>query len=367
MASDIAEMFKQNFLEFVQDNDQLKLSPTITSILADIKTEFTENEGYWSPPPVESLSYFYQLDHILSECQANKRSLLSRLDPVQRSIERTLNDIKGNLIQTRDNIMQKINTDTAYSTSKLFSSSMYPTRKDAPMSGVFEEEIEKIVTWLEPNDGFKAIGVHGMCGTGKTTLVKMVLDDQRVKKKFMNRILWVCLYDLTSVEEMDIRIVKEMLAQLDDDPDLLMEEPEDGSLVERLYDKLKIKGGRYLIVLDGVWHYNKWFNNLYDDVNGAETKRLLFSHALPKEGSGCAVIVTSRQKEVTNVLVNGKNLIHLKPWDDEKLKEFVKQCLAKEGKSEMSQKKIDLIAYHCHGLPLVAEFLSGWIAEQIPD
>ncbi|XP_020228804.1 putative disease resistance protein RGA1 [Cajanus cajan] len=298
MASDIAEMLKQNFLECVRDSE-LNLASTITPLLTDIANEFTNNKVFWSPPPVKSLSYLYQLDHTLAECRANKRTFLSScLDPVERSNEKTLTYIKHKLIQMRGN-----NTENANSTSILFTSSMYPTRKDAPNITVFEKEIEKIVTWLESNDGFKAIGVHGMCGTGKTTLVKMVLDDQRVRKKYEEP-LWVCLYDLTSSDEMDIKIVKEMLAQLGDDPDLLTEqpdllteepdlltaEPKDDWLVERLHEKLK--GRRYLIVLDGVWHCNEWFNNLYDN------NTVRFSQALPKDEGG-AVIVTSRQKEVT--------------------------------------------------------------------
>ncbi|TKY46863.1 disease resistance protein [Spatholobus suberectus] len=361
MASDVAEILKENFLEFVQEKE-LNLSPVITSLLNEIKEEFTENKGYWSPPPVESLSYLYQLDHTLAECRANKRtfSLLSRFDPVERNHEKTLSDIKGKLLHVRKSI---VNANTS---STLFTSCMYPTRKDTPNFPVFDGEIQKIVNWLESSDGFKAIGIHGMCGTGKTTLAKMVLDDQRVREKYKKPI-WVCLYDLQSNDEMDIRIVKEMLAHLNDDPDLLLEEPEDDWLVEKLYDKLKAQK-KYLIVLDGVWHCNGWFSNLYDDDGKARgMNKLLFSQALPKDIGG-AVIVTSRQKELTSKLVRGKNLIHLKPWDEEKLKEFVKQCLARQGKSPVpipQEKIIDDVTSHCHGLPLVAVILSDWIAEQI--
>ncbi|KAL9319787.1 hypothetical protein ACSQ67_011626 [Phaseolus vulgaris] len=361
MASDIAEILKENFLEFCQDSEFINLSPTITSLLKEIENEFTENTRFWSPPPVECLSHLYQLDHAIAECRANKKtlSMFPRLDLVERINEGLLKTIKKELQEVRNS-----KGNDANPTSPLFSSCRYPTRYDEPKLPVFDEEIQKIVKLLESSDGFKAIGVHGMCGTGKTTLAKMVLSDSRVIDKYKKPI-WVCLYDLKSEEEMDIRIVKEMLALLDDDPDLLAEEPEDKWLVKNLHDKLKDQK-KYLIVLDGVWHCNDWFNDLlYVDENGGDTSKLLFSQALPKDTGG-AVIVTSRQKEVTTKLVHEENLIHIKPWDADKLKEFVKQCLSRQEKSvEISKENIQCVAYHCHGIPFVAATLSRFISEQI--
>jgi len=362
MASDTAEILKQNFLEFFKDIELFNLSPPITSLLTEIIKEFVENTGFWSPPPVESLCHFYQLDHAIAECRINKKtfSIFSRFDPVERTND-VLKDIKKNLQVVRESK----NNINEYSTSPLFSSCRYPTRNDAPDLSVFDGEIEKIVKRLESNDGFKAIGVHGMCGTGKTTLAKMVLSDPRVREKYKKPI-WVCLYDMQSEEEMDIRIVKEMLALLDDDPDLLAEEPEDKWLLKNLHDKL-LHQEKYLIVLDSVWHCNDWFNDLFCvDQNDGDASKELFSQALPKDTGG-AVIVTSRQKAVTTTLVHEENLIHVKPWDDEKLKKLVKQCLKRQEKSyvEITEENINCVAYHCHGIPFVAATLSGWIAEQI--
>ncbi|CAJ1964160.1 unnamed protein product [Sphenostylis stenocarpa] len=362
MASDMAEFLKENFLVSVQDSEFTSPSPTINSLLNDIKNEFIENKGFWSPPPAASLSDLYQMDHVIAECRSNKRifSKFSRLDLV-RTNERVLNNIKHNLLS-----MEKSEVN-ANSTSTLYSSCMYLTINDTPTLSVFDMEIEKIVDWLQPNDGFKAIGVHGMCGTGKTTVAKRVLNDPRVRRKY-EKPIWVCLYDLKSREEMDIRIVKEILELLDDDPDLLTEEPEDNWLVNKLHDKLMAQK-KYLIVLDGVWHCNDWFNDLlYVDESGGDTSKvLLFSQALPKHTGG-AVIVTSRQKEVTTKLVHEENLIHLGPWDDTILKEVVKEYLKRhvfKSPVEITQEKIDCVAYHCHGNPFVAATLSGWIAEQI--
>lgn len=128
----------------------------------------------------------YQLDHALAECRANQKtfSLFSRLDSVESSNEKALIDIKYKLIKVG---MTKVK---ANSTSTLYTSCMYPRRKDnTPIFSIFIEEIKKIVNWLESNnDGFKAIGIHRMCGTRKTTLTKMVLDDQHVWYKYMKPI-----------------------------------------------------------------------------------------------------------------------------------------------------------------------------------
>ncbi|XP_027340994.1 probable disease resistance protein At5g45440 [Abrus precatorius] len=356
MASDIAQFLKQNFLDSFQER-ALNLSPSVTSLLNAIKQEFEDNKVYWSPPPSESLFCMYQLDYALNEFQTYKTTLSPFSRPEQENDPKImLGETKRRLIEIREKSQEDAN-------SSLFTSSMFQTTDDSSYFPAFDEEISMILKWLESNDrGFKAIGIDGMCGTGKTKLVERVLEDPLVKGKY-EKPIWVSLFDLTSKEEMDIRIVKELLACLNEDPDLLTEEPEDDWLVNKLNEKLKAQ--KYLIVLDGVWHCNDWFSDLYVEGQVGDRTKLLFSQALPKDAGG-AVFVTSRIKEVTKQLVGEKNLIHLKPWSDEKMKEFVKRCMASQSKSNepIPQEEIDYVAFHCHGLPLVAATLSDWIANQ---
>ncbi|XP_057432613.1 probable disease resistance protein At5g45490 [Lotus japonicus] len=315
MASEVAEFLKKNFLESVKSEKEF---PIITKLLNDIKNEFMENEEYWSPPPHNSLVWFYQLDNALAEFQVFSK-------------QETYNK---------------------------------PSPKRTTFSGL-EQIVKKIHKCLDSEKEFKAIGIHGMCGIGKTTLVKKIVHDEPVQAKYMKPIIWVHLSDLRP-EEMDIRIVKEILLCLNDDPDLFTEELEDDALVQRLRDRLK--GKRYLIVLDGVWHCNEWFSNLHVDEKIERTNKCSFSMALPKD-SGGAVIVTSRVKELAKKLVGEKCLFFVKPWSDENIKQVVKKCLERKGLSgEIINDKERLIneaVNHCHGVPSVAETLSSWIAEQI--
>ncbi|XP_057431023.1 probable disease resistance protein At5g45490 [Lotus japonicus] len=369
MASDVAEFLKKNFLESVMSEKVFSLPPTISSLLNDIKDEFMEiNKEFWSPPPPNSFVLFHHLDNALAEfrdfCKQetdNKRSLkITIFSGSERDMEK-INGIYKALISMRiqqQNEPSKVDTIIDSSSNSFIRSSIYH-------KGFDEEILKKIHKCLDSEKEFKAIGIHGMCGIGKTTLVKKIVADEPVQAKYMKPIIWVHLSDLTP-EEMDIRIVKEILLCLNDDPDLLTEELEDDALVERLRDRLK--GRRYLIVLDGVWHCNEWFSNLHVDEKIERTNKCSFSMALPKD-SGGAVIVTSRVKELAKQLVGEKCLFCVKPWSDENMKQVVKQCLERKRSSGKiindEERLINEVVNHCHGLPLVAETLSAWIAEQI--
>ncbi|XP_062009067.1 uncharacterized protein LOC133725718 [Rosa rugosa] len=239
------------------------------------------------------------------------------------------------------------------------------------------EDIEGLLFGGDGN-GFTAIGIVGIAGVGKTTLVHLVLNRQRVKDEF-SPIIWLCLSDIVKEKDVftyrvSIRIVTCILLKLGEMGNgngAIVEEEGDisnlgslTSLLERLNELLS--GRRYLIVLDDVWH----INNFYSDLGSTFQDRL--SHALPR-GRGGAVIVTTRIPEVAQHMVGTRNMILVKPLDRESCWRIFLETI-KDNKEvlhmsthETLEKIKNEIKDQCYGLPLAAKELAGIIPKRIRD
>lgn len=244
-----------------------------------------------------------------------------------------------------------------------------------------DEQAEKIEGLL--CGGATAIGLVGIAGVGKTTLVRQVLNRQRVRDEFCP-IIWLCLsekekYECTS--SIGISIVTRILDKLgaavtngngtvDNLNDDIVEEERDVSglglewLLARLNRLLSAK--RYLIVMDDVWHISEF----YSDLGSAVQDRL--SYGLPK-CSGGAVIVTTRIPEVAEVMVGRNNLITVKPMDTESCWRIFMDTI-KDNKEVLNMSTHETLVKikneikdQCYGLPLAAKELAGIIPKRIRE
>ncbi|PQQ00303.1 hypothetical protein Pyn_16483 [Prunus yedoensis var. nudiflora] len=266
----------------------------------------------------------------------------------------------------------------------------------------FDEQLRKIGNFLlksSPSSGagFAAVGILGMAGAGKTTLVREFLSWWMVLGEF-SPIIWLCLSNIIKEnkqveEEIEVSIVKCMLSKLDHDAvangDGIIQEEEktissnnSGHLLAALLERLNqhLSGKSYLIVLDDVWHMNDFYSDLGQLLEVQEGDKKVgdrLSHGLPK-GSGGAVIVTSRIPEVVEAMVvpaegsdqHYNSLIiplDLEPLDRERcwdifkdtafgyLPNFEYQQHFKTVESEIK----DL----CYGLPLAARTLAEIVSQ----
>ncbi|PNY07472.1 CC-NBS-LRR resistance protein [Trifolium pratense] len=145
--------------------------------------------------------------------------------------------------------------------------------------GVQKEELIKFL--FEGNDRgnqVPIISIVGLGGMGKTTLAKLVYNDNTMKGHFELK-AWV--YVSESFD--DVGFTKAILTSFEFSAD-----GEDLNLLQQqLHDKLT--GKKYLLVLDDIWNGNAecW-----------EKLLLPFNHG----SSGSKIIVTTREKEVAEVL-----------------------------------------------------------------
>ncbi|XP_008229701.2 PREDICTED: uncharacterized protein LOC103329043 [Prunus mume] len=253
----------------------------------------------------------------------------------------------------------------------------------------FDEQLLKIGNFLlksSPSSGagFAAVGIVGMAGVGKTTLVREVLSWWMVLGKF-SPIIWLCLSNIIKEnkqveEEIEVSIVKCMLSKLDHDAvadgDAIIQEEEktissnnSGHLLAALSERLSqhLSGKSYLIVLDDVWHMNDFYSDLGQVLEVQEGDKKVgdrLSHGLPK-GSGGAIIVTSRIPEVVETMVvpaQGSDkhykslIISLEPLDRESCWNIYQDTAF--GYQQHLEKVQNEIKDLCYGLPLAARTLA---------
>ncbi|KAK6150807.1 hypothetical protein DH2020_015739 [Rehmannia glutinosa] len=201
----------------------------------------------------------------------------------------------------------------------------------------FEDRATDILDQLVGGtEQLQIISIFGMPGIGKTTFAKKLYNHPLVNYRF-DKLLWCVISQTYQRKNILIEIMISSTSDLDKVEILNLEKE---SLAEHIYKRLK--GRRYLLVMDDIWDSNVW-----DD----------FRRCFPDDGNGSRILFTSRNKDVAqpnNIIYALPSLSNDQCWELLKKKVFRdKPCppeLLLIGKE---------IAASCYGLPLAVVVIAG--------
>ncbi|GAU30084.1 hypothetical protein TSUD_332530 [Trifolium subterraneum] len=217
-----------------------------------------------------------------------------------------------------------------------------------------KEEIMKLL--MQPYPQGDGVGDKSLCvipivgigGLGKTTLAKLVFNDERVDQLFQLK-MWVCVSYNFDIKQILIKIIHSTSYSTPTTAFTLQENIYNLD-IEQLLSCLQYQlfGQKYLLVLDDVWNDDraKWL----------QLKDLLKGGAI-----GSKIIVTTRSKSIASMMGDVSSYVLNGLSQEDCLSLFVKWVF-KEGEEEKYPNLVEIgkeIVKKCQGVPLAVRSLGS--------
>ncbi|KAE7995541.1 hypothetical protein FH972_000322 [Carpinus fangiana] len=302
----------------------------------------------------------YSLDDVWTECQITSKSNLLARDPlrgklrkIKEEIEKAKSSSNGGTNTTQSNDRQ-VSSIGPWSSRSVDASKVHGFGDDVI-------SLEKVLLKKGSEGRFKAIGITGIAGIGKTTLCQVFFNKKEVKDYFFPRI-WVCMSAQPGNDPgQKIAILKRMLESLGVEEEMInnYKVDQEHNLKELLYAlHLQLQGKRYLIVFDDArgGEIGEWYGEL-SCSSTRDGKWDALAYGLPK-GCGGAVIVASRNEEIAKKMVGSEGILHLvQPLSEPEscwsiFKEEAEPVIPSDAEIEKRE-----IFKRCAGLPLTAKMM----------
>ncbi|TYH74589.1 hypothetical protein ES332_D05G410000v1 [Gossypium tomentosum] len=201
---------------------------------------------------------------------------------------------------------------------------------------VGEEAVRNEIWACLMQEEVSKIGVWGMGGVGKTTIMKHIHNDLLKEQRF-ERVIWV-----TISKEFNVMKVQDNIASALKAKEYLDKEEDKVRRAAILSEMLK-NAGKHVLILDDVW----------DKVSLEEV-------GIPKAsgGNGCKLVLTTRSEHVCKYM--GCKVIKVRPLSEE---EALILFLSKVGPNIVQcptiMPTLKLVVKECAGLPLTIVVVAG--------
>ncbi|XP_076925075.1 disease resistance protein At4g27190-like [Bidens hawaiensis] len=182
----------------------------------------------------------------------------------------------GKMMVKRINDMSKLHAEGVFPNG-LFIDSSQDSGRILPTSGLVGDKtfnrVSKAIWKLLTDTNTSMIGVHGMGGVGKTS-VMMHIYNQLIECKIFDRVVWVNVSKTYNVEKLQLDIADATNLELSKDENVIWRST-------RLLEHLK--GKKFVLILDDIWH-----------------KFSIEEVGIPQPGidNGCKVVFVTRLMEV---------------------------------------------------------------------
>ncbi|KAL3500708.1 hypothetical protein ACH5RR_039801 [Cinchona calisaya] len=187
-------------------------------------------------------------------------------------------------------------------------------------------------------DVVSVIPIVGMGGLGKTTLAKLVYNNQKINGHFTKKI-WVCVSENFDVMGL-FRLILESLTSTK------VELENRDTVVQKI--RKQLEGERYLLVLDDVWNENP---ELWEDF----FRSLVGLNAA--NGTWC--LVTTRLLKVASIVTSNPPYVLGKLSDNDCWNILIEKAIAGEKVPEELNSMRKEIVKRCCGLPLSSNVIGG--------
>ncbi|XVF78142.1 hypothetical protein PTKIN_Ptkin14bG0105500 [Pterospermum kingtungense] len=184
------------------------------------------------------------------------------------------------------------------------------------------------------DDGIGNIGLWGMGGVGKTTILRNIHNDLLEANRF-DKVIWVTISKGFSIAKLQDDIASALMGVL----------PKKGNKVRRAGMLLGMleKAKKHVLILDDVW----------DKISLEEV-----GIPEPTSGNGCKLVLTTRKERVCKSM--GCKVIKVNPLsDDDALALFLKKVGPEVSQSPTLVSKSRLVVKECAGLPLTVVVVAG--------
>ncbi|GKV47266.1 hypothetical protein SLEP1_g54180 [Rubroshorea leprosula] len=202
-----------------------------------------------------------------------------------------------------------------------------------------EAILKMLLTDESKDEPYSVIPIVGMGGLGKTTLARLVYNDEKLKGMFGLK-AWACISEQFDVLRITRSILEQVTGKKCDLEDL-------SSLQDRL--KEKFSGRKFFLVLDDIW--NKKYG-LWDEL-----RKPFLSGAF-----GSKIIITTRDEDIGKMMKGNDKVYSLELLENDAcLSLFARHALGVENFDAYPNLKGvgEKIVKKCKRLPLAIKTLSG--------